>query len=45
MGTPAIARELMERNGGTLACETSRKGTIFCLELAALPPSVLRKAR
>jgi signal transduction histidine kinase len=31
----AIARELMERNGGTLACETSRKGTIFCLELAA----------
>jgi two-component system sensor histidine kinase CreC len=31
----AIARELMERNGGTLACETSRKGTIFRLELAA----------
>jgi C4-dicarboxylate-specific signal transduction histidine kinase len=31
----AIARELMERNGGTLVCETSRKGTIFRLELAA----------
>jgi signal transduction histidine kinase len=31
----AIARELMERNGGTLTCETSRKGTIFRLELAA----------
>jgi signal transduction histidine kinase len=31
----AIARELMERNGGTLTCETSRKGTTFHLELAA----------
>jgi signal transduction histidine kinase len=31
----AIARELMERNGGTLTCETSRKGTIFRVELAA----------
>ncbi len=31
----AIARELMERNGGTLTCKTSRKGTIFRLELAA----------
>jgi signal transduction histidine kinase len=31
----AIARELMERNGGTLTCETSRKGTIFRLELVA----------
>jgi signal transduction histidine kinase len=31
----AIARELMERNGGTLSCETSRKGTTFLLELAA----------
>jgi signal transduction histidine kinase len=31
----AISRELMERNGGTLACETSRKGTVFRLELAA----------
>jgi signal transduction histidine kinase len=31
----AIARELMERNGGTLTCETSRKGTTFRLELAA----------
>jgi signal transduction histidine kinase len=31
----AIARELMERNGGTLTCETSRKGTIFSLELTA----------
>ena len=31
----AIARELMERNGGTLSCETSRKGTTFRLELAA----------
>jgi signal transduction histidine kinase len=31
----AIARELMGRNGGTLTCETSHKGTIFRLELAA----------
>ena len=31
----AIARELMERNGGTLACETSRAGTTFRLELPA----------
>jgi signal transduction histidine kinase len=31
----AIARELMERNGGALTCETSRKGTIFRLELAS----------
>jgi signal transduction histidine kinase len=31
----AIARELMERNGGTLSCETSRKGTTFRIELAA----------
>jgi signal transduction histidine kinase len=31
----AIARQLMERNGGTLTCETSRKGTIFRLELGA----------
>jgi signal transduction histidine kinase len=31
----AIARELMERNGGTLACETSRTGTTFRLELPA----------
>ena len=31
----AIARELMERNGGMLSCETSRKGTTFRLELAA----------
>jgi len=31
----AIARELMERNGGMLTCETSQKGTIFRLELAA----------
>jgi signal transduction histidine kinase len=31
----AIARDLMERNSGTLTCETSRKGTIFRLELAA----------
>jgi signal transduction histidine kinase len=31
----AIARELMERNGGALTCETSRKGTTFRLELAA----------
>jgi signal transduction histidine kinase len=31
----AIARELMERNGGTLSCETSRKGTTFRLVLAA----------
>jgi len=30
----AIARELMERNGGTLACETSRTGTTFRLVLA-----------
>ena len=30
----AIARELMERNGGTLSCETSAKGTTFRLELA-----------
>ncbi len=29
-----IARELMERNGGTLSCETSAKGTTFRLELA-----------
>jgi hypothetical protein len=26
----------MERNGGTLSCETSRKGTTFRLELAAI---------
>lgn len=32
----AIARELMERNGGMLTCETSRKGTTFCLAFAAL---------
>ena len=32
----AIARELMERNGGTLTCETSRKGTTFRLTLAAV---------
>ena len=32
----AIARELMERNGGMLSCETSRKGTIFRLEFAAV---------
>jgi signal transduction histidine kinase len=32
----AIARELMERNGGTLSCETSAKGTTFRLELAGL---------
>ena len=32
----AIARELMERNGGMLSCETSRKGTIFLLEFAAV---------
>jgi signal transduction histidine kinase len=31
----AIARELAERNGGTLTCETSRRGTVFRLELAA----------
>ena len=31
----AIARQLMERNCGMLTCETSRKGTIFRLELAA----------
>jgi signal transduction histidine kinase len=31
----AIARELMERNGGTLACETSQAGTTFRLELPA----------
>jgi len=31
----AIARELMERNGGTLTCATSRKGTTFRLMLAA----------
>ena len=31
----AIARELAERNGGTLSCETSRKGTTFRIELAA----------
>jgi signal transduction histidine kinase len=31
----AIARELMERNSGMLTCETSRRGTIFRLELAA----------
>jgi signal transduction histidine kinase len=31
----AIARELIERNGGTLSCKTSRKGTTFRLELAA----------
>jgi C4-dicarboxylate-specific signal transduction histidine kinase len=30
----AIARELMERDGGTLACETSHNGTVFRLELA-----------
>jgi signal transduction histidine kinase len=32
----AIARELMERNGGTLGCETSAEGTVFRLELAGL---------
>jgi signal transduction histidine kinase len=32
----AIARELMERNGGTLGCETSAKGTVFRLEFADL---------
>jgi signal transduction histidine kinase len=32
----AIARELMERNGGMLSCETSRKGTVFRLEFAAV---------
>lgn len=31
----AIARELAERNGGMLSCKTSRKGTVFRLELAA----------
>jgi signal transduction histidine kinase len=31
----AIARELTERNGGMLTCKTSRKGTVFRLELAA----------
>src|SRR5215467_1764847 len=31
----AIARELMERNGGTLTCETSRRGTTFRLTLTA----------
>jgi signal transduction histidine kinase len=31
----AIARELAERNGGTLTCRSSRKGTVFRLELAA----------
>ena len=31
----AIARELMERNGGTLTCETSRRGTTFLLALTA----------
>jgi signal transduction histidine kinase len=30
----AIARELTERNGGMLTCKTSRKGTVFRLELA-----------
>jgi signal transduction histidine kinase len=30
----AIARELTERNGGMLSCKTSRKGTVFRLELA-----------
>ena len=33
----AIARELTERNGGALICETSRKGTTFRLALAAFP--------
>jgi C4-dicarboxylate-specific signal transduction histidine kinase len=32
----AIPRELMERNGGTLSCKTSRKGTNFHLALAAI---------
>ena len=32
----AIARELAERNGGTLTCKTSHKGTLFRLELTAL---------
>jgi signal transduction histidine kinase len=32
----AIARELAERNGGTLTCKTSHKGTMFRLELTAL---------
>ena len=32
----AIARKLAERNGGTLTCKTSRKGTMFRLELTAL---------
>jgi hypothetical protein len=40
----AIARELMERNGGTLSCETSRKGTTFRLELAAITSFELPKA-
>jgi len=31
----AIARELMERNGGTLTCKTSRKGTTFRLTFAS----------
>jgi K+-sensing histidine kinase KdpD len=31
----AITRELAERNGGMLSCKTSRKGTVFRLELAA----------
>jgi signal transduction histidine kinase len=31
----AIARELAERNGGMLTCKTSRKGSVFRLELAA----------
>jgi signal transduction histidine kinase len=32
----AIARELAERNGGTLTCKTSNKGTMFRLELTTL---------
>ncbi len=31
----AITRELAERNGGMLSCKTSRRGTVFRLELAA----------
>jgi len=37
--------ELMERNGGTLTCETSRKGTIFRLALAAVTSIRVAKGR